>query len=105
MTIKSLQDINNLKTMVRVMDSTYNPTEEKKEMKGFDFEVSHTNSLEQIAVYSKDKADYWCFNKSDLQELTQVEYKGRLVGRGDEVLINGRWCEVFGYDWYQLIQE
>ena len=99
MQIKSLQDINNIKTMVRVIDSTYEPNYHSEKMIRFDFELSHSNSWGQIAVYNKDKSDYCWFNNSDLQTLTPIEYKGRLVGRGDEVLYKGRWCEVFGYDW------
>ena len=100
MIIKSLQDINNIKTMVRVMDNTYAPEEETKEMIGFDFEASYPCNSGAIAVYNKDKSTYYGFNKKDLQTLTPIEYKGRLVGRGDMVLYNGRWCEVFGYEWY-----
>jgi len=95
MIIKSLKDINNIKTMVRVMDSTYQHYGKTKSMIGEDLEV--TNGA--IGVYTKDKSNYWYFNKKDLQILTQVEYKGRLVGRGDEVLYDGEWFEVYGYQW------
>jgi len=69
-------------------------------MIGEDFEVmSGENKDGTIGIYNKDKSDYWHVNKKDLQTLTPIEYKGRLVGRGDMVLINRKWCEVFRYDW------
>jgi len=101
MIIKSLEDINNIKTMVRVMDSTHFPNKATKAMIGEDLEVIKGEDREGlIGVYDKDKSDYWYFNKKDLQILTPIEYKGRLVGRGDMVLWNLNWCEVFGYRWY-----
>jgi len=101
MQIKSLEDINNLKTMVRVIDSTYESNEKAKSMVGGEFEVRMNSSVEnETEVYNKDESDYFWFNKKDLQKLTPIEYNGRLVGIGDMVLCNGAWCEVFGYYWY-----
>jgi len=99
MKIKSLQDINNLKTMVRVMDNTRYPNKETKAMVGEELEASYPCNDGTIAVYTKDKSDYFWFKNSDLQILTPIEYKGRLVGEGDMVLWDGLWCEVFGYRW------
>ena len=102
MKITSLKDIQELKTMVRVMDNTYQEHKEgTKKMIGFNFEVRYPDSDGRIAVYTKDKSDYWFFNKSDLQPLTPIEYKERLVGEGDMVLYNGKWNEVYGYKWYK----
>jgi len=100
MKITSLKDIQELKTMVRVMDSTYFPKQQTKVMIGLDLELKHPSDKSgRTGVYYKESNYYW-FNKSDLQKLTPIEYKGRLVGEGDMVLYNGRWLEVYGYHWY-----
>ena len=86
--------------MVRVIDSTYQPYEKTKVLIGKDLEiVDNEDKNGVIGVYAKDKSNYWYFNKKGLQPLTPIKYNGRLVGQGDMVLINGRWCEVFGYYW------
>ena len=99
MQIKSLQDINNLKTMVRVMDSTYFTSTETRAMVGFNFEGNNPESGKTMSLYDRNKSDWFKFNKTDLQTLTPIEYRGRLVGRGDEVLCDRRWYEVSGYHW------
>jgi hypothetical protein len=99
MKITSLKDIQELKQMVRVMDSTYDLSKEPKEMIGLNFEVKICYSDGTIGVYNKNKSHLWAFNKSDLQPLTPVEYKKRLVGEGDMVLYDGVWHEVYGYHW------
>jgi len=99
MIIKSLEDINNIKTMVRVIDSTHYPNKETKAMVGSEVEFKGI-SLDGTKISIRiDECQYFWFNKKDLQELTPIEYKGRLVGRGDEVLYGGEWCEVYGYYW------
>jgi len=101
MKITSLKDIQEIKTMVRVMDSTYDSVKESKEMIGLDLEVEYTQpDDETIAVHNKNQSHYHWFNNSDIQKLTPVEYKGRLVGEGDMVMKYGYWYEVYGYHWY-----
>jgi len=97
----TFQEIINPKKYVRVIDSTYNPNKETKEMVGGEFEVRvEWYSDKTVAVWNKDKSDSWGFNRSDVQFLTPVEYKGKRVAIGDEVLYCEEWCKVYGYFWY-----
>lgn len=97
----TFEEITNPKKYVRVIDSTYIPTKKTKEMVGGEFEVRiEWYSDNTVGVWDKDKSDWWIFNRSDVQFLTPVEYKGKKIAIGDEVLFASIWRKVYGYHWY-----
>jgi len=99
MKIKSYKDLQNMPTMVRILDSTFSSDEEK--MIGGEYEVRTEHHLNNIfTVWNKDKSDYYYFNKSDLQELTPIEHNGYRIGIGDWVECDDEWFEVYGYHWW-----
>jgi hypothetical protein len=101
MKITSLEDIQNMPVMVRVLDSTDYPSEVKKQMIGGTFEVRSIFYYENsISIWNKDKSNWYDFNLSDIQYLTPVFFEGYQIGIGDRIARhNGEELEVFGYSW------
>ena len=95
------------KQFVRVIDSTYDPSEETKEMIGDVCEVKRWDyDCNQVSVYTKDKSDYLWFNTSDLQRVWQhdgkflddgkfLEKDGYIIGEGD--IIDDEWVVYDAY--------
>lgn len=101
MKITSLKQLQEMPVMARVLSSTWTIDEEKEKMIGGDFEVRDIYyEIKLYVLWNKDKKNSYGFSFSDIQILTPVEYKGRLVGVGDEVLYNDSWYEVFGWTIY-----
>lgn len=96
--ITSLKELQAIPHMWRVLDSTYDVAhkDEYKEIIGQDLKEFKINHLEKRVHLEKGNTLYH-FNRSDLQPLTPVQYKGRYVGVGDEVRFSGAWYEVFGW--------
>ena len=85
----------------RVLDSTYYQSEETREMIGGVFErYAKYEDDNSISLYTKDKTDFFCFNKSDLKELTNVIKDGYEIGIGDTVKWNGIERIVYDYAFY-----
>jgi hypothetical protein len=94
------EEITNQPKFVRIVDSTYNPDSEKREMIGGEFEVRHEFYCDNtVGVWNKDKSDFWYFNRSDVVFLTPVKFNGKRIGIGDEVKGCGNWRKVYGYHW------
>lgn len=83
------------KQRVRVIDSTLGPTSVTRSMVGKEYELQISDhDTEEYKVN-----DHW-FNKSDLQFLTPVEFKGKAIAIGDEVKWGGSWYMVYDYYWF-----
>ena len=92
----------------KVIDSTYLPCKEKREMIGGIYEeyiyyqhLTYGISDSKTVTLWKDKKEdeCWVFNLSDLQEATPLLYKGERICIGDEVGSFGEWYEVYDYTW------
>lgn len=72
---------------VRVIDSTYYPTKEKRAMIGKELEVRGIVPDENtVAVYTSEKKDDWeWFNLTDVVFLTPYTFEGKSIGIEDVV--------------------
>ncbi len=96
----TLQELQNQKRYVRVIASTNNPTEDALEMIGGEYEVRSEDYFDAtISVWDEDKSDYWVFNKSDVMELTPVEFQDKKIAIGDKVRWGNTWYIVYDYYW------
>lgn len=98
--MKTFAEITNPKKWVRVIDSTYHPSEYTRAMVGGEYEVrSERHEIVSVLPRTTDKSNHWWFNRSDVVFLTPVEFEGKRIGIGDEVLMGGDWYKVYGYYW------
>ena len=82
---------------VKVIDSTFQPTNRTKALIGKVLEVYSEYEYDNtLAVWNEDKTDWHCFSKSDVQFITPMEFKGEPIFIGDTV--NGGL--VYDYYWY-----
>lgn len=97
----NIQDIINRKKEVRIVDSTYIPADDTREMIGGEFEVRQEYYYEGIvSVWNKDKSDHFIFNRSDVRELTPLSFNGKRIAILDEVKMYSVWELVYGYGFY-----
>ena len=78
------------KEYYKVLDSTYAPTEIKKEMIGGVYECyANYYHDKTIGLYTEDKSDYYIFNHSDVQKVfdPELKFNGEVIGKGDEVWV------------------
>ena len=54
-------------------------------------------NVDNIAVWDKNKIDYYYFNKSEVRFLTPAMCKGKHIAIDDEVLIDGEWRKVLAF--------
>ncbi len=100
--ITSLEDYKNQKKEVRGLGNGYSPdVSDKNQLIGGIFKVRAEYYYDNtISVYDEYKTANGLFNKSDVQFLTPISYKGYRVGVGDMVKAYGGWHEVFAYVWH-----
>lgn len=98
---KTFEEITSPVKRVRVLDSTRFPDEETRVLIGGTFEVrGEFYDDNTIAVWNADKSDWYWFNRSDVQFLTPLTFKGVDIGIDDEVEAYGTWHTVYGYQWF-----
>jgi len=91
------------KEYVRILDSTYYPSEEKKAMIGTIGEVrARDYDRDTLGVYTSDKSNHWDFNKSDTQIVfPDFVIDGHILGVGDKIESKyGNIHTVFDITWY-----
>mgnify|MGYP007100047942 CR=1 FL=1 len=85
------------KEYYKVLDSTYAPTEIKKEMIGGVYECyANYYHDKTIGLYTEDKSGYFIFNHSDVQKVfdPELKFNGEVIGKGDGVKF-GHGSETF----------
>lgn len=86
----------------KVIDSTYFPCKETREMIGGIYDQhAYFDYDNTVILWNNDKSDYWSFNLSDLQKMTppEITFRKERIGIGDEVNWCRDWYEVYDYCW------
>lgn len=99
----NLKTIQEIIPRVRVVNSTYIPSDEKKALIGKELGVAVIFYSEKtISVFNEDKFRWWLFNLSDVRFLCPPEFKigERTIAIGDVLERYGKKYEVYGYSWY-----
>ena len=96
-------ELQNQKQYVRIIDSTYYKDRDSNELSrrfiGKEFPISGID-YDNNTVVVVDFSSRCKLNFSDVRFLTPVEFKGKKIAIGDEVLYGRDWCIVYGYFWF-----
>ena len=92
----------------KVLKSTYNPTQSTEAMIGKEYEC-RAELYYDNTISLRNGVYVYIFNKSDLAEVTPIQFKGKSICIGDEVEWDDTWYKVtdyFKYDGvYRLVVE